>query len=403
MCGPLVARFLFVAAAMSMYWPLSAWYFFYFAFLGAFNTYLGLYFRSVGISPLRIGILLSLLPVMRMVAPNFWGWLADRWGARAAVIKVAVATAFGLFCGIFFASDFWGFLVALSAFALFWSAPLPLIEALTLAHLKRQVEHYGRIRLWGSVGFIFTVQGVGILLDGMPIDWLPAICLALLGMTALSSFRLSEAPASPRPGGGMNGPTTLLSPQMLALLGACFMMSVAHAPLYIFYSIHLVEHGYSKTAVGGLWALGVVAEIFVFLWMPRLLRYWSIRGILASCFLLALIRFLLIGWWVDVLWVALLAQLMHGATFGACHASAVAALNQWFHDGQQAQAQALYSSISFGAGGLVGGLMSGAVWEMAGAGATYSLASLCGAAGLVLVLWGLRGEGHAAMQRRAVP
>lgn len=373
-------------------WPLSAWYFCYFAFLGAFNTYFGLYLKSIGISAWHIGVLLSLYPVMRLVAPNFWGWLADCWGTRARVVRYAMAATLLTFAGLLGVSQFWGILITVAVFAFFGSASLPLVEALTLAHLQHRVERYGRIRLWGSIGFILTVQGVGLVLDWIHISSLIWICLGILGAAVASSLRLVEAsslvahPAGEVLAGGFR------NREMLALLASCFMMSAAHSPLYVFYSIHLVDHGYAKAAVGTLWALGVVAEILVFLAMPRLTRNLSLRTILAACFSIAVLRFLMIGWGIDYPWVAALAQTMHGATFGACHAAAVAALNRWYPPRQQARAQALYSSASFGAGGLIGGLLSGYAWGAFGAGPTYTVAAAFAAGGLLMVLRGLRPQ-----------
>jgi PPP family 3-phenylpropionic acid transporter len=169
-------------------------------------------------------------------------------------------------------------------------------------------------------------------------------------------------------------------------------MSAAHSPFYVFYSIHLVDHGYEKTAVGLLWSLGVVAEIAVFLGMPRLMRTWSLRGILLASFALAVIRFQLIGWGAGSIGLLLLAQVLHGATFGACHAAAVAALNRWFPAQQQGRIQALYGSISYGAGGMFGNIASGAVWDWLGAGPAFTLGSVFAGISVLLAWRGWRPE-----------
>jgi PPP family 3-phenylpropionic acid transporter len=186
---------------------------------------------------------------------------------------------------------------------------------------------------------------------------------------------------------------------MVTLLAACFLMSAAHGPLYVFYSIHLVEHGYGNAAVGAFWAVGVVAEIAVFALMPRMMRAWSLRTILAASFALAVVRFLLIGWFADSTLLLLLAQLMHGATFGAYHAAAVAAINRWFSARHQARAQAVYGSVSFGAGGMVGGLVSGQAWESLGPEWTYSIGAAFAAVGLLLVWRGLSAQGEGGDRR----
>jgi MFS transporter, PPP family, 3-phenylpropionic acid transporter len=373
---------------------LAGWYFFYFAFVGAFAPYFTLYLQDIGQTAWEIGVLMSVPQVMRLLAPNLWGWLADRLGVRAAVVKLAALGSVAGFCGFFFTRDYVAMLAAMALVWFFWSAALPLVEAMTLDRLAGQTERYGRVRLWGSIGFIVSVLGLGALLDTLPIAAVLWACLAILASVLVSALTLEETKVSPDETAPLG--TLLWRPATLALLAACFFMSVAHGPLYIFYSIHLVEHGYGKVAVGMLWSLGVVAEIFVFMWMPRLMRRFSLRSILLVSFALAVLRFLLIGWAADFPLVLLFAQLLHGATFGAYHAGAMAVLIRWFEPAQQARVQGIYGSISFGAGGMVGGLLSGQAWDALGAGMTYTFASLFAACGLLLVWRGLSADSLAA-------
>jgi len=174
--------------------------------------------------------------------------------------------------------------------------------------------------------------------------------------------------------------------EVTALFAACFFMAAAHGALYVFYSIYLASHGYSTTMIGLLWTLGVVAEIVVFLYLPRLFLVFSLRAILLFSFACAVARFLMIGWGVEWLAIILFAQLLHAATFGAYHAAAVAAVNRWFAGRHQARGQALYGSLSFGAGGMLGGLISGWAWEALGAEMTFTLSSAFALTGMV-ILW----------------
>ena len=370
---------------------LAGWYFFYFAFVGAFAPYFTLYLQDIGQSAWEIGVLMSVPQVMRLLAPNLWGWLADHLGRRAAVVKFAALGSVVGFCGFFFTRDYTAMLAAMALVWFFWSAALPLVEAMTLDRLAGQTERYGRVRLWGSIGFVVSVLGLGALLDYLPISAILWACLLILASVLASALVLAETKVS---AGETASPVgdQLRRPAVLALLAACFFMSVAHGPLYVFYSIHLVDHGYDKLAVGMLWSLGVVAEIVVFMRMPRLMKHFSLRAILLASFALAVLRFLLIGWAADYVLVLLFAQVLHGATFGAYHAGAMAALIRWFDSTQQARVQGIYGSISFGAGGMVGGLISGQAWESLGAGLTYSLASIFAACGLLLVWRGLSSD-----------
>lgn len=381
---------------MSPLGRLAAWYFFYFAFVGAFSPYFTLYLQDIGQTAWEIGVLMSVPQVMRLLAPNLWGWLADHLGRRAAVVQLAASGSVVGFCGFFFTHDYAWMLVAMALVWFFWSAALPLVEAMTLERLVGRTERYGRVRLWGSIGFIVSVMVLGGLLDALPIDAVLWACLFILASVLASALTLEDS----KVGCGMTAPPIgdqLRQPVVMSLLAACFFMSVAHGPLYVFYSIHLVNHGYEKLSVGMLWSLGVVAEILVFMAMPRLIHHFNLRNILLTSFALAVLRFALIGWAADSLLVLLFAQILHGATFGAYHAGAMAALIRWFEPTQQARVQGLYGSISFGAGGMFGGLLSGQAWDSLGAEVTYTLASLCAMCGLLLI-W--RGVSPASLDTR---
>ena len=374
------------------YWRLSGYYFFYFAFLGAFSPYFGLYLPSLNLSAWDIGLLMSQMQLMRMFGPYLWGWLADRFGHRLHIIRLAGLIALAGFTAFFWLDKLPGMLLAMAALAFFWSAALPLVETLTFDHLREDSGRYSRIRLWGSIGFIAAVMGTGALLDRQPplavlwVCWLVLLgilVVALLVPEASARLALREAPSIG---------SILRLPHVRALMAACFAMSAAHGAFYVFYSIHLSGHGYSKFEVGELWSLGVVAEIVVFMFMARLAKRFSLRSILLASFAAAVLRFLLMGWCVESPLMMILVQLLHGLTFGAHHASAIAAVNLWFPGRAQGRGQALYSSLSFGAGGLLGALISGRAWDSWGAGWVFSLASLFALAGFLLVWFWVRDD-----------
>lgn len=374
------------------YWRLSGYYFFYFAFIGAFSPYFGLYLQSLSFSAWDIGVLMSQMQLMRLFGPNLWGWVADASRRRLAIVRLAGAISLIGFSALFWLHTLHGMLLAMAVLAFFWSAALPLVETLTFDHLREQPARYGRIRLWGSIGFIAAVMGTGAILDRIPLQGILWICWLLLGGILILAFVVPEVARSDPPSDSPPVSAILRQPRVRALLAACFAMSAAHGALYVFYSIHLADHHYSKTEVGVLWSLGVVAEILVFLAMPRVSRRFSLARILGACFAAAVLRFLVIGWGVESLSMVIFAQMLHGLTFGAYHAASIAAINQWFSGRSQSRGQALYSSISFGAGGLAGGVLSGWTWDLVGAAWTFSLSALFALIGLILIAgWVQRG------------
>ncbi|MCJ7838278.1 MAG: MFS transporter, partial [Burkholderiales bacterium] len=131
-------------------------------------------------------------------------------------------------------------------------------------------------------------------------------------------------------------------------------------------------------------------EIGVFLLMPALMRRYSLSAILLVCFAAAAVRFLMIGWGVDSTPVLFAAQLLHGLSFGAYHATAVTAIHRWFQGANQVRGQAIYLSVSFGAGGVLGSALSGLGWDSIGPAWTFSSAAFAAVAGFALLQWKVR-------------
>ena len=372
------------------YWQLAGFYFFYFAFVGMFAPYWGLYLKSIEFNALQIGVMMSVQPVMRMVSPALWGWFADRLGNRRRVVQIAALGSALCYLGVFFTRNYYELLLVLGLMSFFWSASMPLVEATTMTYLGKQAARYGRLRSWGSIGFILAVLGLGFALDYIAIHWiLWAGLLIQLGILYFSRLVPPTEVIAHHTDSQSIG-RIVMQPQVLALFGSCFLMALAHGPYYTFFSIYLVDHGYAKSAVGMLWTLGVVCEIGVFFMMPWLMRKYSLTKILMASLFLAVARFLLIGWFVDTLMLLLLAQFLHAATFGSFHAAAVAMVHHFFRGRHQSRGQALFGSVTYGAGGMLGGLLSGPIWLHWGGSVMYTLSALSAFTGLAVMWWKLR-------------
>jgi PPP family 3-phenylpropionic acid transporter len=373
----------------SHHWRIAGFYFFYYAFVGMFSPYWSLYLKSLHFTAIEIGILMSVQPVMRMVAPNIWGWLADHSGKRLLVVQMAAMLSAVFYLGVFVTTSFWGLFLVLGLMSFFWSASMPLVEATTLSYLGKNTAHYGRIRSWGSIGFIVAVVGLGYAFDYIAIAWLLWAGLVCEIGILIFSRQIPRTEVLAHHTDHQPIRQIVLQPRVLALFGACFLMSVAHGPYYTFFSIYLVEHGYAKSAVGGLWALGVICEIGVFFLMPALVRRYGFVRILLFSLAAAVLRFLLIGWAVDILLLILIAQVLHAATFGAYHAASVGLVHEFFQGRHQSRGQALFGSVTYGAGGVLGGLSSGPIWQHYGATVLYSCSAGAALLGLAM-LWRLR-------------
>jgi len=357
------------------YWRLSGFYFFYFASLGALLPYWSLYLKQIGFDPLQIGELMAVLMATRIVAPNLWGWVADRSGRRMQVVRLGSLLGLIAFCGVFLARSYWPLAAVMFTFSFFWNAALPQFEANTLSHLGDDTHRYSNIRLWGSIGFILSVTALGALLQHHSPTLLPVVLMALFGGIWLASMVVPDGGVVRRGHDHVPLRRILMRPPVAALLVVSFLVQASHGPYYTFYTLYMEGFGYSRSAIGQLWALGVVAEVGIFLVMHRLVPRFGLRRLLLASLALTVVRWLAIGLFPTHLAVILAAQTLHAASFGVYHAVAIALIQRYFLGPHIGQGQALYSSFSFGAGGAFGSYYAGAVWGTLGPAAAFVMAA----------------------------
>ncbi|MFZ1640001.1 MAG: MFS transporter [Candidatus Contendobacter sp.] len=376
---------------LRLYLRLSGFYLFYFAILGVLLPYWGLYLLALGFEPARIGELMAIPQATKLVAPSLWGWLADRTGQRMRVVRWACLVSVLSFTGVYAAGgSYLGLALVMLLFSFFWNAALPQFEAVTLNHLGEQVHRYSRVRLWGSVGFIGAAVGVGFLVQDWGVGIVPALLWGLFAAVWLNSLLVPESPAAPTVQVAPPLGQVLRQPVVIAFFAACFLNQAAHGPYYGFFSLYLETYGYSREFIGLLWGLGVMTEVGMFVFFHRVLPHFGPRRLMLAALALAALRWLLIGHFVRELPVLLFAQTLHAFSFGVFHAVSIHLIHQFFPGSLQGRGQALYSSLSFGAGNAVGSLAAGYLWEGLGPTAMYDLAAALGALGWLVAWRGLR-------------
>lgn len=348
----------------SLHVKLSGFYALYYVTVGIFVPFWPLYLHSRGYTPAQIGTAFAATGLVRLAVPVGWGWIMDHSGRRMPWIGGGMLFAALFFGAVPFAPSFAALVALHVAYAIFWNAALPAFDVVTLNHLARTGTDYTRVRLWGSVGFILAVAALGPVLDltGVgPVPW-----LILAGMLAIAwlSFRVPDIhdhrPHDPALGGFLD---RARSPAVLALLAAAFLSQVSFAPFYGFFSIYLEAHDYDRSAIGALWALGVVAEVVVFLYTGRIIRRFGARAVLSASLLASALRWSMLGLFVDSPPLLVLSQVLHFLSFGLYHAVTVHYVHELFPGLLQGRGQALLAAVSFGLGGSLGSLLSGHFWE----------------------------------------
>jgi PPP family 3-phenylpropionic acid transporter len=380
-------------------WPkqsfnFSLFFFAYYGYIGAFTPYASLFFADKGMDAPQIALLMSLMQIMRIFGPNLWGWVADHTQKRVTVLRLTALSALTLFSGMFVGQTFTQFFVLMILINTFTSAQGPISEALMLSEMRGDLTHYGRLRLWGSIGFIVSVTVAGELLDWRGIHFMPWASVTLLALVLIASIKIKESPYVHTQHDTPSILALLKRREVIAFFLSTFLMIAAHSALYVFYSLYLAQLGYSKAVIGLMWSLGVVAEIVFFFYQAPIFRRFGVQRMMLISLLAAVVRFCMIGLCAQSLIWLLIAQVLHAATFGVHHSASVATLQRWFSGPLQARGQAIYTSISYGLGGTLGGLVLSVFWDEFGAQAVYFVAAGFALGGVVAAALSYRWQPH---------
>jgi PPP family 3-phenylpropionic acid transporter len=372
-----------VALKQVPHWRLALFYFAYFASLGALVPYWTLYLDKLQFSALEIGQLMATLAISKIVAPYLWGWVADRSGFHIRIVQITSILSVLGFLPLLWFDQFWSMMGFMLLFSFFWNASLPQFEVVTLGHLGRERFRYSRIRLWGSIGFIVAVIVLGGVFQKIAVTWLPLILLGIFLSIWFSSLIVPEYERQHHPAGSIW--SVLKQPQVIALLLGCFFIQASHGPYYTFFTLYMESLGFTRLNIGLLWSLGVLSEVILFIFMHRLLQIRPASFWFALSLLLTAVRWALMAWFSGELWLVLIIQSLHAASFGMYHAAAIHLIQDYFPN-HKGRGQALYSSVSFGAGGAVGSLVAGMLWDVVSPSTTFLIAALFALIGWVIAL-----------------
>jgi MFS transporter, PPP family, 3-phenylpropionic acid transporter len=379
---------------------LSTFFFTYFAFIGSMTTYFALWLQHSGYTPAQIGVMLALPPALRLIGPTSWGRLADATGKRVKWLRLmAHISALGLLIIALapYAGEYrvWAALLGLAVLHAMLSGQVPLTESLLLQKLGANLQNYGRVRLFGSLGFVASVLLLGPALDWLGTQWLLGLGAIMLAAHIANSWRLQDEPAAPKAQRGHVSLWGLFKqPHVPLFLASSFLMVFGHMALYIYFSLYLESAGYSKTMIGVLWAVSTVGEIAYF-WFQARLKRDPLTGY-TRCYWAAVLRFGALAWLAiplgSPLWLLLLLQLLHTMTFAVHHAASMVLVKRLFPASAGSTANALFNTVTYGMAGTLGALVCAFIWRSFGthgAQAVYTMSALVCAAGGILA-WRLR-------------
>lgn len=366
----------------------SIFYFCYYAALGAYTPYIGRWVDSMGHDGYVIGAMLGLWYGSRVIAPPLWSSLLQRSARPGNWFVAGCALTALCFAGFTFSHSALALLAVMACFGLFYNAVMPQFEAMTLAALGTRSAEYGRIRVWGSVGFLIVASTYGWLLDRLGDASFPWVTIPLfIAMVAAAWPHRTDCPPDHLETIDDAG-HLWKRPGVRRFLLVALLMQMGFGAFYVFYTLHLKAAGHDGATIGALWGVGVLIEIIMFWQAPRLIARFGAQGLMSFCIAVTILRWVVTALFARDLPLMFAAQSLHAFSFAIFHACCMRMMSDFFPGKRAAAGQSLLYGFSSGVGGVLGAGMSAYAWDLGGGRAAFLAGA--GAAALAWVVYSLR-------------
>jgi len=375
--------------ASANFTKLSASYFWYFSILGLIVPFLPIFLDAKEFSSIEIGEILAIITATKIIGPTLWAFAADKSGQQLSIIRLGSLLALLSFSLLFWLDGYWPLTFCLAIFSLFWTAILPQLEVLTLNSIRSSNKIYARIRLWGSIGFIFLAVLAGDLIERFSENAFTYLGLFVLSALLFSTFRM-------KPLRKVTSNLQETSPIIDKVFNRAFvlfffagvMLQISFGPYYGFFALYLRELNYPGFAVGGFITISVLAEIIIFLYASFFFRHFSLKALLVISLFLTGVRWFITGSFADNVWLLAISQCLHAFSFGLYHSASIGFIHQHFSRNQQSRGQAIYIGGVYGLGGAIGAYLAGIIWQDGqGSELSYNLAMIMALLGTLFVLF----------------
>ncbi len=376
-------------------------YFFFYAVLGAYSPYIGRYLESHGYSGYVVGGVLAVWYATRIVSPPFWASRMDQCDRPGRWFFAACVLSSISFAGLLFTSSLLWIYSAMIGFGFFYNAIMAQFDAMTLNALQGRGAQYGRVRVWGSIGFLVIAGSMGSLLDLTGAKALVWLTLPLLVLMIVSAWpHRQREPQAPQI--NLDSARTLfMRPGVRSFLWMALLMQAGFGPFYVFFSIHMHDYGHSDSVIGLLWAVGVIAEIIVFWFAPRIIEKIGAGGLIFWCIAVTAVRWVITGYLASSMTIMLFAQLSHALSFALFHACSMERMSRLFPGKDAMRGQGLLYGFSSGIGGVAGALIAALLWEQINGSAAFVGGAILSL--IALVVYRFRVSGHMQTQQSERP
>jgi PPP family 3-phenylpropionic acid transporter len=334
--------------------------------------FLPLYLYYHDFSSIEIGTIMGVAPLISIIAQPMVGYLSDKYNTIKNILLLLYVSVIGASFGIFYSDQFWIVFVSFLLFHFALSPCTPLIDSMTVKSLGKNRGEYGKIRLWGSLGFALIASISGPILNWIGIDKIYILFwITVLATIVLISF-LKDQNQAAEPVNLKAVKEVLNNRYFMVFLLLCLMVMVPHRMNDTMLVLHLEHLGAATMMIGLAWALSAFSEVPVFYFLTKHIMKYDFLFLLGVVASLYSVRWILYGL-IDSPFLITILQLSQGITFGLFWLVALQTAISVIPNHLRGTGQALITSVSFGIGGAIGGTGGGWIFDQFGSSAMYFL------------------------------
>jgi PPP family 3-phenylpropionic acid transporter len=341
-----------------------------FASLGAYAPFFPRWLEARGVEGLAMGAIAGLAPAMGVLGPPAVGLLADALGLRGWLLRICCLGAMLSMGALAIAGSaghalsLAGIFAAVLVYAIFRAPMIMLADVVALERAAAAGTTYGKLRLWGSIGFLAAAIAVGRSVDPRSPLALPATVAAGLAIALLGAWSLPAKPTEPRLPVAGEARALLFAPDFAVFLVFSLLAQAAHSSYDLCFSLHLRDLGAQDAWTGVAWAAGVVFEVALMAFAEPLLARFSAPSLLAFALAGAAVRWALLAA-ITSLPILFALQPLHALSFALWWIASLAYAKDRAPAHALATAQGLFSA-AVAAGSVAGMLAWGALYRRSG-------------------------------------
>ena len=345
--------------------------------------FLSLYYQSLGMTGRQIGLLTGVVPLVMMVSAPLWGGLADVTHRHRLSLLLAISGTWAAVLGLSQPVTFSGLLLWVVVYAFFIAAIIPLMDNSVLTLLGAHKAEYGRLRVWGSVGWAVAATLLGPVLQRAGLSWAFYSFLLFMFVTFIVAWQMpvlqGAAGQSYRTGLKM----LLATPRFLLLLAVALVYGASLSVYLNYLFLYLETLNASRTLMALSLTTATISELPLWYVTHRLIHRWGVNRMLAIALLAMCIRAFAYAL-ITVPWLVLPINLLHGVSFALLWAAGVASADAIAPPGLGATAQGLFAGTVLGLGASLGAFAGGALYDSIGPVALFQATGVMLVAALLL-------------------